>query len=153
MNALETFKNHAYNETKLECSLTNLALAYLQLIRNTGLHPDDHLDPDGGFKGWQVLLVDQVRCRIDKRPDAFDYPCWFDCLESLIEFHQSDDDEMFTNMLTRLYSWFEDMDSENLKFVDSDLSSLVQFHDGAPEEIFEKLCDASEVIHWILEMK
>lgn len=154
MNALEKFKNHAYNGTKLECDLKTLALAYLQLHHdNVGLHPDDHVDPDGGYCGWHVLLVDQVKCRLDNRPDEFDYPGWISHFLAPFElFHADDDDELFRNMLARLKSWFGDMDTGNLESVSRDLDSLVMFHDGSPEEVYEPLTDACSVIHWITSL-
>lgn len=158
MNAYKSAQEKYYSHTEGTLNKQTLALAYLQLHReNPGMHPDDRRDPESGYAGWHLLLAERIFIGFPGAPDNFKYPYWIDApinsaLDSIREFHQGDEDYMFERIVLRLKSWLDDMDVLNIKAVDSDLSELLQFHEGAPEDVWNPLKNASEVFHWIASM-
>jgi hypothetical protein len=173
MTTLETVKEMIYNHNASTAKKRTLYLAYIMLhMENPGMHPDDHLNEDGPYKGYQVILAEEVLTRnAGSVPDNFEYPCSFlkleDTLNTLNYYH--DDlvenscnpmDEVKANgllqNLNEFSCWLQDMKPKDLEEAVVNLQALYDHHHSATdteEEEGEKpagiLKDCLEVLIWI----
>lgn len=154
MNALERFANKVYEHTEDECDRLTLALAYLQLHRNNpGLHPDNYSDPEGGYCGWHVLLVDKVWTRFSGAPDGFRYPGFIvgscHAVKLLEDFHASDETDDLKDQLDMVKVFLDNMSEEDMPKCVNALERLLTFHADAPNEVFAPLYEFLEVLYYL----
>lgn len=154
MNALEKFANKVYAHTEDECNRRTLALAYLQLHNdNPGLHPDDYSDPEGGYCGWHVLLVDKIWTQFSGAPDGFRYPCFIvnshQALELLDDFHADDEEDDLRDLVDVVKAFLNNMSEEDMLKCVNALERLLTFHADGPNEVVAPLYEFLEILYYL----
>lgn len=152
MNSIERAAEKFNSRIEESLSLKELTLAWITFhYQNPGAHPDDYMDTDGAYKGWHVLMA---RRMFDIKPiDDVMYPVavlkidWL--MDQLDMFHNDDDDETFTEKIDTIRNFFEDIRPEELKETIDALGDLINYHDGAPEDVFSEMSSLYDVLHWI----
>lgn len=155
MDALAKYAEAIYNGFSDSIKKRHLYTAYLQLhVENPGLHPDDYKNPEGGYQGWHVLLVDQVWTAASL-PDNFRYPCAFlrglSTMESFESFHADDDDATFTDYVLVIKEFLTDFDTKTINHTAECAMNLYLYHATEDEdnEMVNDLRDISDVLTWI----
>ena len=155
MNATERVSQKFNDHIEEGINRKDLCLAWIDFHqRNPGAHPDNYRDNTGPYRGWEVLMAERMfELKIKDNvmyPTAFLTVNWM--LEQLDEFHSSDEDEIFIDKIDLLRNFFEDGRQEELKEVLDALGDLINYHDGAPEDVFEKMSDMHDALHWIANL-
>jgi hypothetical protein len=154
MTPFDRVREAFYNHTEDGINSKDLYLAWFAFCHDRpAFHPDDARDPECGVSGWHMLLVEMVR---SKQPlDEVLYPAsimrmpW--AIKQFQEFHSSDEDWHFKNILDMLETFFSpgEYDVKDLKAVLDGLTELINFHDGAPEDEFSVLSSTYDALFWV----
>lgn len=174
MRNIDKVRTSCYNHHIEDVHKRMLFLAYLQLhTSKPGLHPDDYLDPEGGYSGWEVILMEETHTKKSGyAPDQFTYPCWAlkmsPILDLLKVFHQDrsndsgltpDEIELYGRLLVNVEAIGEfmmDMQPTELQTVTEMLEDLVAYHrtdlddEDAPVNV---LIEALKVFSWVKQFK
>ena len=153
MNALEKMDWLYNNGLKPKNRL--LLIAYLQLhIENPGLHPDDYLCVDGGYCGYQVVLVHEVLKTFPDIPSSIQYPYNFLKLVSLLNDVELDDNVQVVK------DFLAYMDTKNLHLVTESLTKLHLQVSDENQSYEEELSTSSDILRdcadsilWIARQK
>jgi hypothetical protein len=164
MTGLDKMKERIYNGYFDVAPKKLKYLAYLSLhMENPGLHPDDHLSDEGGYQGWMVILTNDVITTAADLPDAFHYPCAFlrihDALSTLDDFHASDEEPDYSNLVDELRAFFDDMTPDRVVWAVVTLRRFMGLHEPTdPDDenclqvqTYNTLKDCAEVLDWLAQ--
>lgn len=157
MEALEKARELIYTGQELTKRVSYLA--YLQFhVKNPALHPDDYQDPEGGYCGWYVTLMDFV-LSASSLPDNFQYPCAIARAKTVIEtfetFHADDEECEMQNHVLYLKDFFTDWDTKALNEAAECAMKLYLFHAAEEDdnEPINDLREISDVLTWISQFR
>lgn len=158
MTILDTIRERIYNGTLEDANKRHLYLAYLMLhMENKGMHPDDYLDPENGYAGWQAVFMYQVLHvrAATGMPDGFKYPTAFMMAEMTLDtfegFHADDEEPYYTAIINDLRSFFDEMKPSELDGAVDSLQKLYLFHATEDEDndYINNLRTMADVLNWI----
>lgn len=169
MTVLETIKEMIYNHNVSSAKKRALYLAYLMMhMENPGMHPDDRFNDDGPYKGYQVILAEEVLTRnAGKIPDNVEYPCTIlkiqGVLDDLNMYHDdlventcNPDEELKANglleNLNEFSCWLQDMKPKDLEEAVENLEALYTHHHSETDTEEQEAEKPAGVLKELLEM-